>query len=126
MAEITANLNGVQMPRLERDWINTPQENAVDVVPLSGRMYTDFVSVEQSWQFNYQSLTQAQYDVLRAVYDSQFESPFEYPLLSIPFYEIEDQPARMYINEKNIWNNCGAVQGVQITFRLTEQQSESS
>lgn len=123
---ITASLNGQSMPTIEQDFINTPTENAVDVVPLSGDIYTDFVSIEQTWTFNYQSLTQDQYNTLRAAYDSQFQPPFEYPLLSIPFYSIEDQPVRMYINEKNIWNNCGAVQGVVITFRLTRQQTEGS
>lgn len=123
---IEATLNGQAMPKIQRDFINTPQENAVDVVPLSGALYTDFVSVEQSWTFNYESLTQAQYDALRAIYDSQFITPFEFPLLSIPFYEIEDQPVRMYINEKNIWNNCGSVQNVQFIFRVTRQQSEGS
>lgn len=118
---ITATLNGIAMPQIQRDFLNTPQENATDILTLSGEMYSDFVSIEQSWTFNYESLTQAQYDVLRAIYDSQFESPFEYPLLSIPYYDLEDQPARMYINDKNIWNNCGSVQNVQFIFRLTDQ-----
>lgn len=122
---ITASLNGVDMPRIQKDFINTPQENATDIVTLSGEMYSDFVSVEQSYTFNYESLTQDEYDALRAIYDSQFETPFEYPLLSIPFYDITDQPARMYINEKNIWNNCGAVQNVQFIFRLTDQLGSS-
>lgn len=118
---IFAFLNGQQMPRIERDFISIPQENAVDVVPLSGKLYTDFVSVEESFTFNYQSLTQDQYDTLRAIYDSQFTT-FEFPVLSIPFYGIENQPVRMYINDKNIWNNCGDVQNVQFIFRLTDQQ----
>ena len=122
---ITATLNGQPMPQIQRDFINRPQENAADVVTLSGRMYTDFVSVEHSWTFNYESLTQAEYDSLRAIYDSQFTS-YQYPTLSIPFYEIDEVPVRMYINEKNIWNNCGAVQGAQFIFRITEQLSEGS
>jgi hypothetical protein len=125
MAEITATLNGQAMPRIQRDFINTPTENAADITTLSGELYTDFVSVEQSWTFNYESLTQAQYDALRAIYDLQFTA-YEYPLLSIPFYELEDQPVRMYINDKNIWNNCGSVQNVQFIFRITQQLSEGS
>jgi hypothetical protein len=125
MPEITATLNDLSMPRIQRDFINTPQENATDVVTLSGEMYTDFISVEHSWTFNYESLTEAEYDALRAIYDSQF-TLYEYPTLSIPFYDIVDQPVRMYINEKNIWNNCGSVQNVQFIFRITEQLEEGS
>jgi hypothetical protein len=122
---IIALLNGVQLPPIEQQFINTPQENAVDVTTLSGELYTDFVSIEHSWTFSYDSLTQAQYDVLRAVYNSQF-TLFTFPELTIDFYDIEDQPVRMYINEKDIWNNCGAVQNVQITFRETEQLDSGS
>lgn len=122
---ITATLNGVAMPTIQRDFINTPTENAVDVTTLSGSLYTDFVSVEHSWTFNYESLTEAQYNALRAIYDSQFTT-YQYPELSIPFYGIEDRPVRMYINEKNIWNNCGSVQNVQFIFRLTSQMSQGS
>lgn len=122
---ITATLNGVPMPRIQRDFINTPQENAVDVVPLSGDVYVDFVSVENTWTFNYEVMTKDEYDGLRAIYNSQF-TDYEFPLLSIPFYGLVDAPVRMSINEKNIWNNCGDIQGAQFTFRVTNQQSEGS
>lgn len=125
MAEITATLNGQAMPRIQRDFINTPTENAVDITTLSGDIYTDFVSIEETWTFNYESLTKAQYDALRAIYNSQF-TEYEYPLLSIPFYNIDSVPVRMYINEKNIWNNCGSVQGVQFVFRVTDQLTDGS
>lgn len=122
---ITATLNGDDMPPIEREFIDSPVENAVDVVTLSGDIYTDFISIENSWTFNYATLTQEQYDELRAKYDTQF-STYQYPTLSIPYYEVEDQPVRMYINDKNIWDNCGSVAGVQIIFRLTSQLPEVS
>jgi hypothetical protein len=125
MAIITATLNGSAMPTIQRDFLNTPKENATDIQTLDGNLYTDFVSVEHSWTFNYRSLTQDQYNVLRAIYDSQF-TLFEYPLLSIPFYSLEDAPVRMYINEKNIWSNCGDVQNVQFIFRITDQLDNGS
>lgn len=122
---IIAQLNGVDMPPIEVDFINTPTENATDVVTLDGSLYTDFISQNYGWTFNYDSLTQAEYDVLRAVYDSQF-TLYTYPELTIDYYSLEDQPVRMYINEKNIWNHCGSVQNVQITFRETPQLPEVS
>ncbi len=122
---ITATLNDTQMPPIELEFLHTPIENAVDVQTLDGSLYTDFVSQQYSWAFNYESLTQAEYDNLRAIYDLQF-SIYEYPTLSIPYYSLTDQPVRMFINEKNIWNNCGAVQNVQFTFRETDQLPEVS
>ncbi|HYH16807.1 MAG TPA: hypothetical protein VD794_16360 [Flavisolibacter sp.] len=65
-------------------------------------------------------MKKADYDAMRAIYNTQF-TEYTYPLLSIPFYGVEDQPVRMYINEKNIWNNCGDLEGVQFTFRFTSQ-----
>lgn len=125
MPIITATLDGEAMPTIERDFINTPTENATDVQVLSGELYTDFVSIIETWTFNYSSLTQAQYEALRDIYNSQFEAPYQYPVLAIPFFGL-NSPARMYINEKNIWNNCGDVQGVQFIFRVTEQLEGSS
>lgn len=115
------NVNGtIQLPRIQRDFINAPIENAQDVETLSGEIYTDFVSLENRWIFNYASMTEAEYQAVRDFYDAQFED-LEFPLLSIPFFGVADAPARMYINDKNIWNNCGDVQGVQFIFRLTSQ-----
>lgn len=117
MSVITATLNGVQMPPIEQDFINTPLENATDVQVLSGDIYTDFISQGSQWTFNYDSLTETQYNALRAAYDAQFTSHV-YPTLAIPYYSVSSK-ARMTINDKNIWNNCGSVQNVTITFRLT-------
>lgn len=127
---IQATLTGSGMspyalPPIEQDFINIPTENAADVVTLSGEMYTDFTSQESAWEFNYASLTEEQYENIRAIYDSQF-TEYAYPTLSIPFFSLEDKPVRMYINSKNIWNNCGDVQNVQIQFRETAQLPESS
>lgn len=122
---ISATLNGVAMPTIERDFINTPIENAADVVTLDGSLYTDFVSQEREWMFQYESLSEAQYNALRAAYDDQFIS-YQYPLLSIPYYSVTDQPCRMTINPKSIVDNCGTVERVEITFRETSQLPESS
>lgn len=117
---ITAQLNGQEMPPLEVQFLNQNIENAVDVETLDASVYTDFVSNDLAeWTFNYAKLTEAQYDALRAIYDSQF-TLFQYPVLTIPYYNT-DSPVRMYINTKDIWNNCGSVQNVQIRFRETRQ-----
>lgn len=123
---ITSTLNGAAMPPIELEFLQTPVEMAVDVVTLDNSLYTDFSgNRHSSWTYNYESLTQSQYDTLKAAYDDQF-ADYQYPLLSIPYYSVTDVPCRMFINEKNIWDNCGSVQNVQITFRETSQLPEVS
>lgn len=123
---ITALVNSYELPPIEQEFLRTPIENAADVQTLSGEIYTDFISLEQGWSFSYASLTQAQYDAIKTIYDSQFSAPYQYPLLTISEYGITDAPARMTLNEQDIWNHCGDVQNIKIIFRLTEQLAETS
>jgi len=122
MSAITASLSGDQLPPIERQFVNTPIENATDVVTLDGTMYTDFISQHREWVFNYSSVDYADYNLLKAKYDAQFTN-FEYPELTIDFYSISAVPVRMYINEKDIQDNCGNVANVQIRFRETRQMT---
>lgn len=123
---ITISVNGVEYPMLERKFIITPQELMTDVVTLSNDMYTDYSgNTYNEWTINYQTLTDAQYQAIRADYDAQ-KTTGEYPVIDIPFYGVEDQPARMFLNERDVWNNCGSIEGLEIVFRETAQQSTSS
>lgn len=118
---ILATLNDLQLPPIEVDFLRSPIEATADVVTLDNSLYTDFSAPNaHAWTFNYDSLTQEQYDAIKDIYDSQF-STYQYPLLSIPFYSITDTPVRMYINEKNIWNHCGDIQNVQLRLRESIQ-----
>jgi hypothetical protein len=123
---IASTLNGDDMPPIEQQFLKTPLDKAADIETLDNSLYTDFAGERHSsWAFHYDSLSQAEYDGLKAKYDDQFVSR-QYPLLSIPFYSVSDVPCRMYINEQDIWSNCGDVQNVQITFRETSQLPEVS
>lgn len=123
---ITAYVNGVEYPRLEHDFVNANLENAVDVVTLDNSMYTDFVdNTHNQWSLQWAYLTEDQYNAIRADYDAQF-TDYQYPTLSIPYYSVVDVPCRMYINEKNIWNYCGEIKGVEVIFRETSQLPEGS
>lgn len=122
---ITALLNGVEMPPIEREFLITPLDKAADVETLSNDIYTDFAANRRSsYTFNYELLTEEQYNILKAAYDDQFTT-LEYPSLVIAYYSV-DIVARMYINEKDVWNNCGEIQNVQIIFRETAQLSSGS
>lgn len=127
---ITATLSDatdtLQLPPIEKQFLHAPVENAVDVTTLNNDVYTDFAGTQRGqWEFNYDSLTEDEYNDIRAFYDRQFTA-FAYPELTIPHYSLSNQPVRMYINEKDIWNNCGAIQNVKLTFRETGQLPEVS
>ncbi len=125
-AILTNSSGSLTLPPLEQDFINQNLENAVDVVTLDNAIYTDFIDSDfAQWSLQWESMTQAEYDAIRAFYDAQF-TEFAYPTLDITFYDIEDVPVRMTINEKNIWNYCGDVMGVQITLRETNTLPEVS
>jgi len=118
---ITAFVNGVEYPPIERKFIKASLELVNDNVTLDNSLYTDSSGdVYNMWSWQYESLTQAEYDAIRADYDLQRTSN-QYALLTIPFYSITDVPARMTINDQDIWDNCGSIEGVQITFRETAQ-----
>lgn len=124
---IKAFLNGAELPPLEVDFISSYLDSAVDVTTLSNTMYTDFTSNSfKSWTLQWDSLTETEYEAIKSTYDSQF-TLFTYPLLSIPYYGVVDVPVRMYINDRDVWNHCGAVKGVRIELRETDALlSESS
>lgn len=123
---ITFIVNGVEYPALEQDFVESNIENAVDTVTLDNSIYTDFIdNTHNQWSLSFDSLTRTEYDAIRADYDAQF-TDFQYPIISVPYYSVTNRPARMWINDKNIWNDCGAVKGVQVTFRETAQLPEVS
>lgn len=123
---ITVSVNGTAYPPLEVEFVNNNLANAVDVVTLDNSMYTDFVNnTYNTWSLQYDSLTEAEYDAIKADYDAQFID-YQYPTLSIPYYSVSDIPTRMTINEKSIWKHCGDVKNIQITFRETGQLPEVS
>lgn len=124
-ASLTNDNGTLQLPPIEKQFLNTPVENATDVQTLDGNIYTDFTNQKGQWEFNYDSLTEDEYNAIRAFYDAQF-TLYAYPELSIPHYSLADKSVRMYINEKDIWNHCGAVQNVKLTFRETDQLPEVS
>jgi len=110
---------------LELPYIGVPLseetiEAATDVVTLDNNVYTDFMNQKKAWEFPFESLTEEQYNAIRAFYNDQFVS-FQYPTLTIEYYSIVDIPVRMYLNTKEVYNNCGSIQNVKLSFRQSNQ-----
>lgn len=121
---ITATLsNGsttMQLPDIEVSLDTDTIENAQDVQTLDYNIYTDFINSKRRWVLKWDSLDETTYNTLRSIYESQF-TDFQYPVLDIPYYSISDVPVRLYMNTKQVWNNCGDVQNVEISLRETAQ-----
>lgn len=124
-ASLTNSLTTIQLPDIEVSLDTDTLENAMDVRTLDWNIYTDFINSKRQWTLRWDSLDQADYDALRAIYESQF-TLFQYPTLDIAYYSIADVPVRISMNTKQVWNNCGAVQNVEITLRETAQIPEVS
>lgn len=119
-AMLTVGSTVYALPLIETPLNEQTIENAIDVQTLDFDVYTDFISTRRIWTFTWSFLDKAAYDEIKAIYASQF-TVFEYPKLSIPFYDIANVSVRMTINEKKIANVAGGVVDVQITLRETAQ-----
>ena len=111
----------ITLPELDIPLTEGIIEGATDVQTLDNNVSTYFIRQKRSWSTRYEALPKDLYDIVRAVYDSQFTS-FTYPRLSIPYYSIINVPVRMTLNAKEVWNNCGDVQNIQIGLRETRQR----
>lgn len=119
-ATITDSSGSMELPIIEVPLTVGREDFATDVVTLSNDMYTDFVSQKQSWAFPYDHILEDAYNELEGFYNRQF-TIYEYPTISIPHYGVEDVPVRMFLNNREVFNNCGDVENIQVSFRETAQ-----
>jgi hypothetical protein len=118
--QLTDDTTTLTLPLLEVPLSEQPIENATDVQTLDGNVYTDFIAQKRLWSHTWQTLSQSEYNALRAFYDRQFTS-FKYPALTIDHYAVSSVPVRMTINTKEIISHGGEVANVQVSFRETAQ-----
>lgn len=125
-AFLTDNSGTLKLPAIEVPLKTEDLYVEADVVTASNDMYTDLISNKRrKWTFTYSNITKEQYDDVKSYYDNQ-RVTYQYPTLSIPFYGVEDVVVRMMINEQDVYNNCGDVENVVVTFRETVQLPEGS
>lgn len=99
-------------------------EGAVDVQTLDNNISTYFTDNKRSWSHTWAYMTKDEYDTLKGYYDRQWVT-YLYPLLTISQLSISNIPVRMYLEPKNIIDNCETVQGVTVSFRETGQNGSS-
>jgi hypothetical protein len=97
-------------------------EGAVDVTTLDMNVYTDFFAKKREWSNTLQYMSEADFNKLKGFYDRQF-TLWQYPLVSIPDLGVSNIVVRMSLSPRQVIDNCGTVQNVQITLRETVQQT---
>lgn len=119
-ATLQDDVGTLQLPLIQVPLSEETLENAVDVVTLDNNMYTDFEGAQQKrlWVFPYGYMKEEDYNAVKSFYDRQF-TLFQYPQLSIPHYSIAGVYVRMFINTKEVFNNCGDIQNLKLSFRET-------
>lgn len=118
--QLTDDTTTLTLPLLEVPLSEQTIENATDVQTLDSNVYTDFIAQKRLWSHTWETLSQSDYNALRAFYDRQFTT-FKYPRLTIAHYSVSDVPVRMTLNTKEVISHAGEVANVQVSFRETAQ-----
>ena len=98
---IIGYLNGVELPEFSTPFVENIIENAADVVTLDGTMHTDFVNQRQGFALRWDVLSLDDYEIIRTIYNSQFGTG-EYPEFTCDYYDADNVPCRMYINDRDV------------------------
>jgi hypothetical protein len=118
--QLTDDTTTLTLPLLEVPLSEQTIEDATDVQTLDFSVYTDFIAQKRLWSHTWETLSESEYNALRAFYDRQFTT-FKYPKLSIAHYAVSGVPVRMTLNTKDIISHAGEVANVQVSFRETAQ-----
>lgn len=118
--KLTDNSGPLVLPTLAPPLAESTIEGATDVQTLDNNISTYFTANKRQWVQQWPYMSEADFNVLKAYYDRQW-TDYKYPLVTIDYYDITDVPCRMYLDPKNVIDNCGTVQDVSVTFRETRQ-----
>jgi hypothetical protein len=122
---ITDSTGSTTLPPLEVPLVITTIEGAVDVEALDKSIYTDFITQKRQVAHTWAYLSETLFNIMKGYYDRQFESPYEYPRITITALGISDMPARMSLNPQSIIDQCGTVEAVTVSFRESNQNFSS-
>lgn len=117
---LTDSTGSATMPPVNVPLTTDTLEGSTDVTPLSFNVYTDFIAQKDIWSHTWAYMTKAEYDILRGYYDRQF-TLFKYPQITITDEGVTTVVVRMYMEKKDVIDNCGTVESVSVRFRETRQ-----
>lgn len=118
--QLTDNSESLVLPILAPPLGISTIEGATDVQTLDNNISTYFTDNKRRWDHTWSYLSEEDFNKIKAFYDRQW-TDYKYPLLTIDHYEVSDVPVRMYLEPRNVVDNCGNVENVTVSFRETRQ-----
>lgn len=103
--------------------ISDPDHIGQTVETADGNVSDYYKARKQKITLSLGYMTSGEYSVLKGFVDRQWENR-RYPTITITGADnlvVSNMAARMEINSQNIIDNCGTVEGVQVTFRESKQ-----
>lgn len=103
--------------------VSSPAHIGQTVVTVDGNVSDYFKARKQNLTFSLGYMTADEYSVLKGFVERQWETR-RYPSITVEGainLAITNMTARMEINAQNVVDDCGTVEGVQVSFRESKQ-----
>lgn len=110
-------------PLLMSPVVSSPIITETDVQTRDGNISTYYNSTKQSFTVSLGEMSQDEYSVLKGFITRQYQN-LKYPAITITGainLNVSNMVAKMTLNDQNVVNNCGTVDGIQLTFRESKQ-----
>lgn len=99
--------------------VSSPIITETEVQTVDGNIRTYYSSTKQSFTVQLGNMTQGEYSVLKGFVARQYQN-ITYPTITITGasnLNVSYMTAKMSLNDQQVIDNCGTVEGVQLTFR---------
>lgn len=97
-------------------------ESSTTVTTLDLNVYVDLLSTKRTWTIVWGYMSAADYADLRAFYNRQFTN-LEFPDVTIPDLGVVSVIVKASLSDKNVTDESGLIENVQLTLRETVQTS---
>lgn len=103
--------------------VSSPDHIGQTVETVDGNVSDYYKARKQKLTLSLGYMTEGEYSVLKGFVDRQWENR-RYPTITISGaanLSVTNMVARMELNSQNVIDNCGTVEGVQVSFRESKQ-----
>lgn len=95
-------------------------ESSAEVTTLDLNVYVDLMNTKRLWRITWGYMEATDYARLRDFYDRQFTA-LQFPDVTIPDLGVTSVVVRATISDKNITDESGLIENVELTLRETVQ-----
>lgn len=120
----TINTDGWTSPTPDPPVKETSIEYVTTVTTLDLNVYVDLLAKKREWTISWGYMKGEDYTELKAFYDRQF-SLLKFPTVSIPDLGVANVVVRATLSEKNVADQSGLIENVELTLRETVQKTET-